>query len=342
MFLLLLFIATSCIASSPTHEIKNISYHDFNLYPVTQSFNGGFLQVTQLHRIYFAEFGNPNGVPVLIVHGGPGWGCSALMSQYFDPTHYRIIMLDQRGSGKSVPAACMEDNSPQISVGDMETLRNHLQIEKWILFGGSYGTLLALLYGETHPERVSAFVLRGICLGREQDYTHLFYDMGKFFPEAYADFVACFAQEEKKDLITAMYQRMMSNDTHNAQAVADGFMYYDLLCARLYPEADKLKADLDKIFVFNVTRAFAYYSYHKFFLEENQLLNNIERIKDIPAYIVHGRYDLVCPPSIAYDLYAAWPSAELRFIGNGAHSGYEPAIAQALKSVMDDIQHSTK
>lgn len=334
--LLIAFIISTNLYAE--HTIKNLTYTGYQPYQTAQPYNSGYLQVSDAHRVFFEEFGNPQGVPVLVVHGGPGWGCSAAMSQFFDPAYYRIIMLDQRGSGRSLPFACMDDNTPQAAVHDMELLRTHLNIDQWILFGGSYGTLLSILYGETHPERITAFVLRGICLGRKDDYEHLFYGMGNFFPEAYNEFLSFFTQEEQQDLIGSFYTKCMTYGRAEGQKVADAFMYYDLLCARLYPDVATLKASLDANFTYAVTRAFAYYAYHKFFLEENQLINNIDTIKDIPAYIIHGRYDLICLPSIAYDLYTAWPSAELRFIVNGAHSGYEPAIVQALQTVMNELR----
>ncbi|HRN78269.1 MAG TPA: prolyl aminopeptidase [Candidatus Dependentiae bacterium] len=316
-------------------DIQNFSFETDTCYTTIKPYYEDYLQVSPYHRIFYAEYGNPNGIPVVVVHGGPGYGCIDSCSKFFDPSYFHIIMFDQRGALKSIPCADMYDNTPQASVHDMELLREHLNIDKWILFGGSYGSLLSILYGETHPDRVLYFVLRGIFLGRKQDYEHLFYGMNKFFPESYQSMLNLLSAEEQSDLITSLHKRIMNSDSSISQPIADAFMYYDGLCSVLNPDFDDKG---DQIVDLSVARAFIHYAAHHFFLEENQLLNNIEKIKHLPAIIVHGRYDLICPPQNAYDLYNVWPNTELWFIENAGHSSEEKILASALTTAMNTLK----
>lgn len=310
------------------------------MYDTYTSFNYGFLAVSDEHQIFFEEFGNPAGVPVLIVHGGPGFGCEASLTYYFDPAYYRVIMFDQRGCGRSLSSDSMKNNSPQHSVRDMEQLREHLGIDTWILFGGSYGSLLSLLYGQTHPERVQHFVLRGIFLGRKKDYENLLGSdgMAQFFPEEYAQMRDLFSEQEQRDFITALDTRIMSENEHDYAPLARAFMWYDILCATVCPNRQQAQELLRKNFIVDVARAFIHYAAHNFFLTDNQLLDNMGTIAHISATIIHGRYDLICLPSSAYNLACAWPAATLYYIEDAGHSGREPGIAQALKDAMDDIR----
>ena len=339
MLLRLVLSIVFSVTSISAHTIKNICFSEKNLYSIQESFNHGYLAVNDGHQIFFEEFGNPDGMPVLLVHGGPGWDCDK-SSQYFDPNYYRIIMFDQRGCGRSLPFAEMKNNTPQHSVTDMEAIRKYLNIDKWILFGGSYGSLLSILYGETHPDRVYCFVLRGIFLGRKQDYENLLCrdGMGKFFPESYQRMLNLFSEEERTDLIAAMDKRIMSQDEKDHMPLAHAFMYYDLLCAQLFPDFEKIEKNLDQKLALSVSRAFIHYAANNFFLKANQLIRNIEHIKDIPAIIIHGRYDLICPPQNAYELYKKWPLSELWFITNAGHLSTGPSIAQALRNAMDLIK----
>lgn len=249
-------------------------------------------------------------------------------------------MFDQRGAGRSKPFAQMEDNTPQAAVHDMELLRVHLNIDKWILFGGSYGSFLSLLYGETHPERVTCFILRGIFLGREHEYKNLFYGMGNFFPEAYHDMLNLLSKEEQPTLISALHQRVMNSDSTIHQPIADAFMYYDILCAALNLDHEHVKNTLAHDLALSVGRAFIHYSANRFFIDDNQIINNIHHIKHIPAIIVQGRYDLICLPKNAYQLHTQLPKSQLWFIANAGHALTEPPIAQALKEAMDGLRQA--
>lgn len=324
---------------SAAHQIVNKLYTEQALYPQTKPFNEGHLQVSDGHSIYFAEFGNPEGIPVLTSHGGPGSQCYEYWTGFFDPAVYHVIMFDQRGAGRSIPFASMENNSPQHSVADMEKLRNHLGVDKWILFGGSYGSFISILYGETHPDRCLGFVLRGIFLCREHDYKHLFYGMKTTYPEAWDDMVAIIPEDEKDDLITAFHKRVMDPDPAIHLEAARAFMLFDTICASLLPYTTNLdKVNTNTIGTLGVGRAFIHYAANAFFVEENQLLNNISRISHLPCIIVQGRYDVICPPQGAYDLYQQWPRSELWYISNAGHTASEPGTSQGLREAMDQMK----
>ena len=322
-----------------SHEVTIKLYEELELYPNTAPYEEGYLQVSDQHRLYYAQFGNPDGVPVLVVHGGPGFGCSPAWSSFFDLAFYRVIMFDQRGSARSTPAGEMNDNTPQHSVADMEALRVHLGVDKWLLFGGSWGSALSILYGETHPERVTGFVLRGVFLARQKDYEHLYYGMKRTFPDAWDEMVQVIPEEERTDLIKALYNRVMDPDPQVHLPVAHAFMRYDAICGTLLPNPALLDhQSKNDHSVINVTRAFMHYSINHFFMEEDQLLNDLDKIAHLPAIIVQGRYDMICLPEGAYELYKKWNNANLWFVADGAHFSSEPSIAKGLKEAMDQMK----
>jgi len=335
--MIVLFIMTLSINDlSATHQVVSKLYGEPSLYPQTKPYNEGHLKVSEDHSIYFAEFGNPNGIPVVTSHGGPGSQCYATWTTFFDPAIYHVVMFDQRGAGRSVPFASMENNTPQLGLEDIEQLRNHLKIDKWVLFGGSYGSFLSILYGETHPENCLGFVLRGIFLCRELDYKHLFYGMKASYPEAWQEMVEIIPESERHDLITAFHKRVMDPDPVIHMQATRAFMRFDTLCAHLVPTKEHLdKVNTDIISTLGVGRAFIHYAANAFFVEENQLLNNLSRIAHLPAIIVQGRYDVICPPQGAYDLYQQWPRSELWYISNAGHASSEPGTSQGLREAMD-------
>lgn len=315
------------------------SFNHLTLNPTAQPYEEGYLQVSPLHQIYYAQFGNPQGVPVLCVHGGPCAGCMNTWTAFFDLSFYRVIMFDQRGAIRSRPLAEMKDNTPQFSVEDMETLRKHLQIDKWILFGGSWGSTLSILYGETHPSRVIGFVLRGIFLGRQTDYEHLFYGMRAIFPEAWEEMVRLIPKEERSNLIESIYKRVMDPDPTVHLPMAHAFMRYDTICGTYLPNLQLVhNQDLDDRSALSCTRGFVYYSMNRFFLSENQLLNQIERIAHLPAILIHGRHDVICLPQNAYDLHQKWPNSELWFVPDAGHFSTETSLAKGLKEAMDQVK----
>lgn len=332
-----LFLALLTICSlDAAHQVVSKTYSEVDLYPETKPYNEGYLKVSGDHAIYFAEFGNPDGMPVVTLHGGPGSQCYESWTKVFNPELYHVVMFDQRGAGRSVPFASMENNTPQLAIEDMEQLRSHLGIDKWIVFGGSYGSFLSILYGETHPENCLGFVLRGIFLCREHDYKHLFYGMGAAFPEVWQEMVEILPESERDDLITAFHKRVMDPDPAIHMQAAIAFMRFDTYCAHLLPhEQDIAEVDTDIISTLGIGRAFIHYAANAFFVEENQLLNNLSRMAHLPAIIVQGRYDVICPPQGAFDLYQQWPRSELWFISDAGHSSSEPGTAQGLREAMD-------
>jgi len=237
---------------------------------------------------------------------------------------------------RSEPFGCLEENSPQHSVNDIELLRNHLGIEKWVVFGGSWGSSLALLYGQEHSEKCMGFILRGVWLAREADYLHLFYGMGKIFPEAYAPVINHIPEEERGDLLSAYHRRIFDPDPEVHLSAARIFLKFDAICSTHHPNPAFVEAMMqnDKL-VLGVGKAFCHYAKNGFFLEPNQILSRMPRITHLPAIIVQGRYDAVCPPEIAYSLYQSWNNSKLWMIPDGGHSDDEPSMAAALVSATD-------
>lgn len=322
------------------HEVLDKSFESLEVYPPSPAYNEGYLQVSELHSIYYAQFGNPLGLPVVVVHGGPGAGCADAWSSFFDPAFYRIIMFDQRGAGRSVPPAEMKDNTPQYSVNDMEALRNHLGVDKWLVFGGSWGTTLAIFYGETHPQQCLGFILRGTFLGRPHEYEHVFYGMKATFPEAWEEMVQAIFEEEREDLISAFHHRVMDPNPEAHLPAAHAFMRYDTICGSLLPNPEAVQTlALDDKLTLNVARAFIHYSVHRFFFTENQLLNAIDKISHLPAIIVHGRYDTICLPQTSYELHAAWKNSKLWFVTAG-HFSDEPSISRGLREALDEMREA--
>ena len=297
---------------------------EHSLYPIVKPREEGFLRVSDKHRLFYAVYGNPKGIPVVVLHGGPGAGCSDSLSRLFDLERWNVVMFDQRGAMRSEPFGCMEENTSQHLIEDIETLRKHLGIEKWAVFGGSWGSALSLLYGQEHPERCLGFVLRGIFLGREQDYLHLFYGMGKIYPEAYDPFVQYIPEEERNDLFSAYYQRIFDPNPEVHLPAARAFGLFDTICSTYLPNPEILKGVMenDKLLL-SMGRAFCHYSKNGFFIEPNQILSRMDRIRHIPAIIVHGRWDAICLPEMAYLLYKKWDNSKLWMITTGGHSSYD-------------------
>lgn len=326
-------------AMSYSQDITIKTYDCTDLYPSAEPFDEGYLQVSPLHTLYYAQFGNPDGVPILVVHGGPGMGCSPQLSAFFDLSFYRVIMFDQRGSGNSTPAAEMNENTPQLAIDDIEKLRNYLEVDRWLLFGGSYGSCLSILYGETHPDRCLGFILRGIFLGRDRDYSRIFYRMREFYPEAWDEMVQSLPKDDHYDLIYSLYKGVMNPDPKVHLPIAHAFMRYDMLCATLLPDPALVeKIALDDKLALSVARAFIYYSANHFFLNENQLMHDVKRIAHLPAIIVQGRYDMICIPQSAYDLHKSWSRSQLWFVSNGGHSTSDPAIAQGVLEATETMK----
>jgi proline iminopeptidase len=318
-----------------SHSREEVCF-DHPLYPIAQAREEGSLKVSGIHTLFYAVYGNPNGIPVVVLHGGPGAGCDDSLSRFFDLSQWNVVMFDQRGAMRSEPFCCMEENSSQHSINDIETLRNHLGIERWVVFGGSWGSTLALLYGQEHPEHCTGFILRGIFLGREQDYLHVFYGMGKIFPEAYEPFLHYIPVEERNDLFSAYYRRIFDPNPDVHLSAARVFMRFDITCSTHLPNPVALeKVVQNDRLILSMTRAFFHYSKHSFFIEPNQIISRMQRITHLPAIIVQGRWDAIDLPEMAYDLYQNWNNSKLWMITQGGHSANDPSIAAALATATD-------
>lgn len=309
------------------------------LYPALKPFDEGYLKVSDIHQIYFAEYGNPKGIPVVNVHGGPGAGSGANDMRFFDPKYYRIILLDQRGAKRSKPFASIKENTTAHLISDLEKLRKALKIDKWLVFGGSWGSALALAYGQAHPKQCLGFVLRGIFLGNEEEYLQVWYGMQDIFPEAWEEFNNFIPDSERKDLVTAYYKRLINPNPKIHMPAAQAFIKYDFSCATLLIDPIKIKKRLeDEVLVLGLARIFAHYSMNKFFFTQNQLLNGVKKIAHLPAIIVHGRYDVICRVKSAYKLHQNWPASELVIVPDAGHSSLEPSVARALVNAAKKMQ----
>jgi len=309
---------------------------DHLLYPVTTPRQEGYLPVSKTHALFYATYGNPKGLPVVVLHGGPGAGCDDTLSRFFDLTRWHVVMFDQRGAMRSKPFGCMEENTPQHSVDDIEALRKHLGIEKWIVFGGSWGSTLALLYGQAHPESCLGFILRGIFLGRKQDTHHVLYGMGKMFPEAYEACLHYIPEAERNDLLSAYYQRIMDARPEVHLPAAQAFIRFDMTCATHLPNPELVEKFLkNDCLTLGMARAFFYYAMNDFFLTPNQILSSMDKIAHLPAIIVHGRWDAIDLPEMAYLLHKNWKGSTLWLLNQGGHTDKDPAIASALAIATD-------
>ncbi|MBK4735115.1 prolyl aminopeptidase [Noviherbaspirillum pedocola] len=311
------------------HTIAESS-QDAPLFPPIEPYRSGMLAVDAIHTLYWEECGNPQGEPVLFLHGGPGGGISPKHRRFFDPSHYRIVLFDQRGAGRSTPLGEVRDNTTPLLVEDIERLRVMLGIERWLIFGGSWGSTLALAYGQAHPQRCSGFILRGIFLCSAAEIDWFMHGMGLFFPEAHAAFIGAVPEEERDDLLGAYARRLFSEDIAQSRAAARAWSIYEGSCARLLPDAETIADFGSDAVAIGIGRLEAHYFLHGGFLASGALLQGVDRIRHLPAIIVQGRYDVVCPPATAYKLARSWPQARLRVIADAGHSASEPGIMAAL------------
>ena len=308
------------------------------LYPDIKPYKTQRLQVGGVHEIYVEESGNPQGIPVLFVHGGPGSGCSRQDRRFFDPERYHIILFDQRGAGKSLPHAELQGNTTPDLVDDMEKIRQHLQIERWLLFGGSWGSTLSLIYAETHPERVLGLILRGVFLCREQDTAWFYQDGAKrIFPDYWEDFVHPIPQSERHDMLAAYYQRLTGSNELAKMAAAKAWSLWEGHCATLRPSHDVVEAFADPHRAMSLARIESHYFINDAFIEANQIMENVSRLEGIPGIIVHGRYDMICPLDNAFELHRHWHDSELHIIRDAGHASREPGIVDALIRATRDM-----
>lgn len=307
------------------------------LYPALKPYKTGMLRVSDVHEIYYEECGNPKGKPAVFVHGGPGAGCDSRARSFFDPDAYRIILFDQRGCGRSRPHASLVDNTTWHLVDDMEKLRSHLDVERWLVFGGSWGSTLGLAYAQTHPTRVSEIVLRGI-FTLSQFELRWFYQEGAsaLFPDRWEHYLAPIPAEERGDLIKAFYKRLTSGDHATKVQAARAWSLWEAATSYLQVNEDNLHKWGEEDFAIAVARIECHYFVNRGFLEsDDQLLRNVERIRRIPAVIVQGRYDVICPMQTAWALHKAWPEADFRIVADAGHSAFEAGNTHELVGATD-------
>lgn len=305
------------------------------LYPPRDPFDQQMLDVGDGHRIYVEQCGRPDGLPVLVLHGGPGGGCTPAMRRYFDPSKYRVILFDQRGCGRSRPHASVEANTTWHLVADIEKIRETLGIRRWIVFGGSWGATLALIYALSHPARVAALVLRGVFLMTQAELDW-FYGGGarKFWPDVWAKFTSLIPQDERDDLITAYSRRLFSGDVMLETRFARAWSSWENALASMASDGASGESPAE------YARAFArlenhYFSHAGFLEEDGWILKNVSKLQHITGHIVQGRYDMICPPTSAWELAEAWPKAKLQMVSRAGHALSEPGISAALVQIMD-------
>ncbi len=307
------------------------------MHPITEPHAEGMLRVSALHTLYWEVSGNPQGIPAVFVHGGPGGGTEAGHRGFFDPAKYRIVLFDQRGCGRSTPHAELRENTTWDLVADMERLREHLGIEKWLVFGGSWGSTLGLAYAETHPERVLALVLRGIFLVRQSEIDW-FYQGGcdQLFPDAWEDYLAAIPAAEHGDLVSAYYRRLTSDDPEVRIAAARAWSVWEARTSKLLVSEALVQRHQDGHYAEAFARIECHYFKHRcWFVRDDQLLADAWKLRNIPGAIVQGRYDVVCPMRSAWDLHRAWPEAELHITPDAGHSAFEEGNAKRLVEVTD-------
>jgi proline iminopeptidase len=312
-----------------------------DLFPKSKPYSSGQLKVSTLHTIHFEEYGNPRGTPLVFLHGGPGGGIEPIYHRYFDPKKWRIVLHDQRGCGKSTPFSELRENTTWNLVADIETLREHLGIDRWVVFGGSWGSTLSLAYAETHPDRCTALVLRGIFLLRRSELLW-FYQKGasEIFPDAWEHYLAPIPSRERGDMMKAYYKRLTSPDRRVRQKAARAWSMWEGSTSKLFFDPALVKKFGGGRFADAFARIEAHYFVNRGFMKpDDQLLRNVRKIRGVPGVIVQGRYDVVCPIRSAWDLHRAWPEAKLVIVPNAGHSMTEPGIRSAL---IEETEHFAK
>ena len=308
-----------------------------HLYPPIEPSASGFLAVDAGHDLYWEVCGNPRGIPALFLHGGPGGGCSATSRRFFDPSHYRIILFDQRGCGRSTPTGSLESNTTAHLIDDIERLRRFLNIERWLLFGGSWGATLALVYAQQYPQHVSAMVLRAVFTARQSELNWLYGSNGRgaanIFPEAWARFVSFIPQEERVDLIAAYYARLTSGDAIIESTAARAWCVWEDAISTFLPSP----LVSDELALRSLARVETHYFVHRAFIDEGQLIANANRLNGIPGVIVQGRYDAVTPPTTAWELHRRWSGSQLKIVPDAGHASSELGVMRELITATDSL-----
>ncbi|MEE6250125.1 MAG: prolyl aminopeptidase [Bdellovibrionota bacterium] len=312
------------------------------LYPKSQPFDEGYFKVSEIHEIYYYRHGNPEGEPVVFLHGGPGGGINEDYHQYFDPKKYHIVLFDQRGCGKSKPFSELEENNTWNLVSDIEALRNKFNIKKWAVFGGSWGSCLALAYASKHPEQITAMFLRGIFTLRESELKW-FYQEGAshLFPDAWEKYLAAIPENEREDLMLAYHKRLTGEDKAEREKAAKAWSIWEASTSKLYVDPKHIEEAGEDQFADAFARIESHYFHNKgFFNSDNYLLDRVETYRNIPSWIVQGRYAVVCPSTTAYELHKRWPEANFQIIPDAGHSLSEKGITEALIKATDEFVNS--
>ena len=309
-----------------------------DLFPPIKKNYSFYLSADNDHEIYVEECGNPDGQAVVFLHGGPGAGCEKYHRQLFDPEKYRIILFDQRGCGRSTPHASLVANTTDDLVSDIELIRDKLEISNWVVAGGSWGSTLALAYAQAHPKAVAGLIVRGIFLSTPKEI-HWFYQEGasQFYPDYWKDYLQPIAEDEQDNLVLAYHKRLTGDNEIARMGAAKAWALWEARTASLQPKSSLLDHFGDPKTALSVARIEAHYFINNGFFEPDQLLNNMDRIQDIPGYIIHGRYDMICTIKQAFDLHDRWPSSELSIIQNAGHSAGEQGITSALIKASNDM-----
>ncbi|MCH9020084.1 MAG: prolyl aminopeptidase [Proteobacteria bacterium] len=307
-------------------------------YPEIEPYETGTLAVDDRHTLYWEQSGDPQGAPVVFLHGGPGAGASPGHRRFFDPGHYRIVIFDQRGAGRSTPLGELADNTTPHLVADIERLRETLGIERWIVFGGSWGSTLALAYAQSHPDRAMALVLRGIFLCRRQEIDWFLYGLRNIHPEQWRTFAGFVPEDERDDLLAAYHRRLSDPDPAVHMPAARAWSTYEGSCSTLLPSPETVAEFQRDVMALGLARIEAHYFINDIFLPPNALIEGIGRLREIPAVIVQGRYDVVCPIVTADEVARAWPEAAYKIIADAGHSAMEPGIRAALIEAMEGFK----
>ena len=309
------------------------------LFPPIEPYNAFRLKVGGPHELYVEECGNPQGQPVLFLHGGPGAGISKDHRRIFDPKHYRIVLFDQRGAGQSTPLACLEDNTTWDLVADIERLREKLGIEKWLVFGGSWGSTLSLAYGQTHPDRCTGLILRGIFLCRPEEI-EWFYQEGCswVYPDEWEKYIAPIPPEKRGTMVKSYYEQLTSDDETTRMKAARAWSVWEGSTVKLIQDPKVIAHSGEGNAALSLASIECHYFMNNSWLEPNQLINNVDKIRHIPTWIVHGRYDVVCPPKSAWDLHKAFPEAKFQIVADAGHAFNEPGILAALMQAVEEAK----
>lgn len=312
-----------------------------DLFPALTPYSSGFLHVDDTHNLYWEQSGNPDGVPVLLIHGGPGAGATPTHRRFFDPDFYRIIIFDQRGAGRSTPLGCLENNTTEHLIQDIETLRSHLNIEKWHLFGGSWGSTLAMAYAIRYPQNCLGMILRGIFLCEAEEINWFLYGMRTIFPEAWEQFTAILKEEEQNDILSSYYNRLTSKNIEIQMEAAVCWSLYEGACSSLMPNYETITTLEQKEHALALARIEAHYFMHELRGPEDSLLNHLDILRPIPTTIIQGRYDVICPISTAYKLHQLWPEADYIVVPDAGHSALDPTLRSRLIKASEDAKTIT-